>query len=76
MTTEATIRDAIARSISHTETVAVTVTAKDIAEALSEVNVHAEEYDHAEENDGSYDVWGETDGGEFRLRLTVEAPRE
>ena len=73
MTTESTIKDAITRSISHTEIVAVKVVAKDIAEALSEVNVHSEEYDHAQENDGSWDVWGIDSErmAEFRIRITL-----
>lgn len=72
MTTASTIKEAIERSISHTEVVAVEVTAQDIAEALSEVNVHAEDYDHAQENDGSYDVWGTSEeGDDFRIRIRL-----
>lgn len=72
MTTASTIAEAITRSISHTEIVAVTV--PDLAGALAEVNTHAENYDSTEENDGSYDVWGTTEEGkEFRLRLIEES---
>ena len=72
MTTASTIAEAIARSISHTEIVAVTV--PDLDTALAEVNTHAEDYDSNEENDGSYNVSGTTEEGkEFRLRLTEEA---
>lgn len=68
MTTESTIAEAIARSISHTEI--VRVYAADIDAAVTEVAIAADEYDTAEENDGSLDVWGTTDeGDDFRLRL-------
>lgn len=67
MKTESTIEAAIARSISHNEIVKVDVT--DIATALTEVNMHAEQYDHTDANEGE-DVWGNVENGhEFRLLL-------
>lgn len=72
MTTEATIKDAINRSISHTEIVRVTFAGGDIAAALSEVNAIAEDYDNATENDGDEDVWGTLENGdEFRIRIAI-----
>lgn len=72
MTTEATIKDAIARSISHTEVVRVIFSGGDIADALSEVNAIAEDYDNTTENDGDEDVWGTMENGdEFRIRIAL-----
>lgn len=69
MTTEATIKDAITRSVSHNEIVKVTV--KDIPAALAEVNAHSEDYDHTDANEGE-DVWGSVESGaEFRLLLVT-----
>ena len=69
MTSENNIASAIARSVSHTESVRVEVA--EIAAALSEVNAHCEDYDHTDANDGE-DVWGTTeDGSEFRLMLVL-----
>lgn len=74
MNAKNTIESAIARSISHNEIVAVTVEAADIYEVLAEVDSASESLGHAQENDGTYDVFGEDYGGnEFRLRVTVEA---
>jgi hypothetical protein len=74
MTTETTIEDAIARSISHNEIVRVTFTSGDIADALSEVNAIAEDYDNTTENDGDEDVWGTMENGdEFRIRIVITA---
>lgn len=67
-----TIKDAIARSISHTEIVRVTFADGDIDDALAEVNALAEDYDHTTENDGDEDVWGTTENGnEFRIRIRI-----
>jgi hypothetical protein len=74
MNTSEKIQSAIARSVSHNESVAVTVEAADIHEVLAEVDSASESLGHAQENDGTYDVFGEDHGGnEFRLRVTVEA---
>ena len=68
-----TIKDAITRSISHTEIVRVTFAGGDIADALAEVNALAEDYDYTTENDGEEDVWGATESGdEFRIRIVIE----
>jgi len=73
MNTSEKIKSAIARSVSHNESVAITVEAADIYEFLAEIDSACEALGHAEENDGTYDVWGEDEGGnEFRLRVTVE----
>jgi hypothetical protein len=67
MNTESTIEASIARSVSHTEIVKIAV--KGIAVALTEVNMHSEEYDHTTANEGE-DVWGTVaNGTEFRLLL-------
>jgi len=72
MTTESTIKEAIARSISRNEIVRVTFAGGDIADALSEVNAFAEDYDNNTENDGDEDVWGTIENGdEFRIRITI-----
>lgn len=72
MTTESTIADAITRSISHTGIVRVTFSGGDIADALSEVNAIAEDYDNTTENDGEEDVWGTMENGdEFRIRIAI-----
>lgn len=68
-----TIKDAIARSTSHTEIVRVTFADGDIDDALAEVNALAEDYDHTTENDGDEDVWGTAENGnEFRIRIAIE----
>ena len=68
-----TIKNAITRSISHTEIVRVTFAGGDIADALAEVSTLAEDYDHTTENDGDEDVWGTTENGnEFRIRIAIE----
>ena len=67
MKTENNIASAIARSVSHTEIVRVTVT--DVFAALADVADLAAEYDHTDSNAGE-DVWGTTkDGSAFRLTL-------
>lgn len=71
MTTALTIAAAITRSISHNEIVRVE-SGGDIADALSEVEALAANYDHTTENDGDEDVWGTTaTGGEFRIRIAI-----
>lgn len=69
------IKSAIARSISHTEIVRVTVADKAAQiEALEDVGRLEEvaESDYVRENDDSIDVWGTTeDGKEFRLRIVA-----
>lgn len=80
MTTELTIQDAIARSQSHDEIVAVTIEAADIAEAMSEIHAAYDgaDTDYTDTNDnGVYDVWGwteeqeGTDKTDFRLLVTI-----
>lgn len=72
MTTESTISEAIARSVSHNEIVRVTFADGDLGAALSEVNAIAEDYDNTTENDGDEDVWGTMENGdEFRIRITI-----
>ena len=67
MTTETNIESAIARSISHTEIVRVSVS--DIQFARAAVGLIADECDDAREDDGSLDVWGVRNGSEFRIRV-------
>jgi len=72
MTTESTIKDAIARSISHNEIVRVTFTGGDIIAALTEVQIIAEDCDNVTENNGDEDVWGTIENGdEFRIRIAI-----
>jgi len=72
MTTTSNIAEAITRSISHTEIVRVTFSCGDSADALSEVNALAEDYDNTTENDGDEDVWGTMENGdEFRIRIAI-----
>tara|TARA_R110000868_G_C10540038_1_gene734842 strand:+ start:132 stop:386 length:255 start_codon:yes stop_codon:yes gene_type:complete len=67
-----TVFTAIDRSISHNESVAVTVEAADIYEVLAQIDSSSECLGHSKENDGTYGVFGEDHGGnEFRLRVTV-----
>lgn len=47
-------------------------TINDITAALSVMD-GVTDYDHARENDGTFDVWGTKDGDEFRLRVTCNA---
>lgn len=69
---------AISRSISHTERVTVEVTwptdsrtaEETILDWLDEIE-GVEAPDCAQENDGSYDVWGQRSGEDFRLRLVT-----
>lgn len=76
MTIRKEIKQAIARSVSHTEIVLIPRRNKaSQTEALEDVNRLDEvaECDYARENDGSLDVWGTTEGGDdFRLRISVE----
>lgn len=69
------IQEAIEFSIRRDAIARVTVEAVDIHAALVEAGVDAD--DMAQENDGSWDVWGGEGGGEWRIRVTVEeAPDE
>lgn len=52
-----TLCEAINRSISHTQIVAVEVEADDISQAVASIGGEWD-IDYARENDGSYDVWG------------------
>lgn len=58
---------AIARSISHSEIVAVKC--EDPAQLADWIAANYEEVDHSTENDGSLDVWGNREGDDFRVRL-------
>lgn len=72
MTTLTSIKEAIGRSISHTEIVKVIVPM--IEEALQAIDndENVEELDWSRENDGSMDVYGKRLGADFRLRLVQE----
>lgn len=78
MTTESTIKDAIARSVSHTEIVRVEVTWPTDSRSAEETILDwldkvegTDAVDCTQENDGSYDVWGTVNGDDFRLRLVT-----
>ena len=62
------IKEAIQASIATDSIIHVTVNAADIYEAMEGVG-----YDDAIEVDGAYDVWGEANGQEWRLNVTVNA---
>lgn len=66
------ITAAIARSISHNESVKVELEGvdfkKSVEEAYLEVSLQSDDCDSSPETDGLIDVWGTTDEGEdFRL---------
>jgi len=58
---------AIARSISHNEI--VRIECEDPAQLADWISANYEAVDHARENDGSLDVWGNREGEDFRVRL-------
>ena len=62
---------AIKRSISHDES--VMVICEDPAQLLDWISGNYDAVDHATENDGDIDVWGERSGESFRLRLRKES---
>jgi hypothetical protein len=62
---------AIKRSISHDE--GVMVICEDPAQLLDWIDDNYDAVDHATENDGDIDVWGERSGEPFRLRLRKES---
>lgn len=78
--TETAIESAITKSIATTSVVRLTISghptrdyesilaAMDEAEESGVINY----WDASEENDGSWDVTGITDNGDFRLRVTVK----
>ena len=74
------LREAIDRSISHDESIAITLTAPSIEEVCEWIHHHVEpdyETDYARENDGRWDVWGWTeatpqDQQGWRLLVTLE----
>lgn len=76
------LQSAIDRSRSHNETASVRLEARDISDVLAELgSLYDGEIDSARENDGSYDVWGWTEGmaeGEmdWRLNVTIDAAKE
>ena len=66
------LKAAIARSVSHNERVAIEVEAADITDVLAELGTITDvEIDSAQENDGSYDVWGAGEGDDMAWRLCV-----
>lgn len=64
-------KEAIARSISHSEI--ARVEAEDQQEMLSTIDndENVSNLDHATENNGDLDVWGERLGEEFRIRIRI-----
>ena len=65
----------VRESINTTSIVRVDATGcriSDITAALSVMD-GVTDYDHARENDGTFDVWGTKDGEEFRMRVTCNA---
>lgn len=65
---ELNIQHAIARSISHTEI--TRLSCEDPSQAVSYIEETYDDVDHARENDGDLDVWGNREGEEFRLRIS------
>lgn len=83
MTIESQVKDAIARSISHSESVSLEIEATDISEVMTAIDCVTEntDTDYATENDGSYDVWGWTEetaenDQDWRLNVTIVAKGE
>lgn len=72
MTTAATTKEAIGRSISHNEIVLV-ITA-DPREALANIDndENVTDLDYVVENNGDLDVWGTRLGEDFRIRIRDE----
>ena len=62
---------AVERSISHDEN--VMVICEDPAQLLDWIVDNYDAVDHATENDGDIDVWGQLGGDDFRLRLRKES---
>lgn len=63
------IKEAIERSVSHTEIAQVEVRT-DFETIYSQVSAITDECDYREEDNGDWDVYGTTeDGSEFRLRF-------
>lgn len=70
------INEAIKRSISHNEIVKVEVewpsdsrsAEETILDILDDIE-GVDETDTAQENDGSYDVWGKINDADFRIRV-------
>lgn len=71
--TTGSIKDAILRSISHTEIAHCHPTLTTIEAAMSDVGEHCDDCDYTQENDGSWDVWGKRDESEFRIRIHLAA---
>jgi hypothetical protein len=78
--TTGSIKDAILRSISHNEIAKVEVewpkdsrsAEETILDILDDIE-GVDEPDTAQENDGSYDVWGKLNGADFRIRIHLAA---
>lgn len=70
MQTETTVKAAVERSVSHTETVRLEV--ENLMPALVELVQYGYENYTSTNVDDVYDVWGTTEGGdEWRLQLVV-----
>lgn len=69
MYTADTIKEAIGRSISHNEIARVEVADQQEALAAIDNDENVSDVDHAVENNGDLDVWGERMGKEFRIRI-------
>ena len=66
-----TIKEAIARSISHNEIVGVIADPRYAVEAI-ETDENVTELDSAAENNRDLDVWGTRLGKEFRIRIILK----
>ena len=75
---QAKIKAAIANSRHYNHSVAIELPATDISDAMAEIGAAWDgDTDYAQENDGTYDVWGwndETQENEqaWRLRVTIK----
>lgn len=71
--TNSSIRDAIAHSISQNEI--VLLVAGDAKAALESIDMdeNVTELDHATENNGDIDVWGQRLGEDFRIRIRIRS---
>lgn len=78
MTSKKTIESAIERSISHNEIVRVEVewpktrqssSAEEIILDWVDAIEGVDDVDCAQENDGTYDVWGTRNGDNWRIRI-------
>jgi len=65
----------VRESINTSSIVDVDATGCRISDIMAQLSVMdgVTDYDHARENDGTYDVWGACDGSEFRLRVVCNS---